>query len=145
RIQLFPLATKDISGQWTLPEGVLGREKEQESLRQAIQRVSQGAKEVMWISGGEGLGKTSLVMETLQQALPSESFFIVSQQENSSATSPYALWLRGVEKLVEHILTLSQLQVEVWRLRILDALQGYGQLLIEKAPFLEVLLGKQEA
>ncbi|RIE01220.1 hypothetical protein D3H35_22760 [Cohnella faecalis] len=143
KVQAFSLANHDISERWIVSEGLIGRHAEQQALLQALQRVSEGAHEVIWISGEAGIGKTALVRETLRGAVPAEGFFIAGKFESTSYTRPYEIWAQAIEQMVAHLLMVNPLQAELWKLRILDAAQGCGQLLIDLAPRMSLLIGEQ--
>lgn len=51
--------------------------------------------------------------------------------------------MQAIDDLIVRLLTENKLEVEVWRLRILQAMDGFGQLLIERAPRMELLIGPQ--
>lgn len=142
-VEPFSLANYGVSGRWMVSEGLFGRHDERQVLLQAMDRVAGGAAEIIWVSGDAGIGKTSLVRETFREGVPNEGFFAASKIEHMTITQPYALWLQVMEDLVVHLLTLSQYQVEVWKIRMIDALQGCGQLLIDRVPRLELLIGEQ--
>ncbi|MFD0960055.1 AAA family ATPase [Paenibacillus chungangensis] len=142
-IRPFPLATHDISERWIVSEGLIGRRAEQQVLLQALQRASEGAHEMIWISGKAGIGKTALVRETLRGAVPAEGVFIVAQSASSTTARPYEIWLQVIEQLVARLLTVNPLQAEIWKLRILDAVQDFGQLLIDSVPRMALLIGEQ--
>ncbi len=142
KIRSFPLARHDIS--WFSAVRLLGRSAEQEVLRQAVRRVSEGASEVVGISGGAGVGKTALVLETLRDHDTVERIIVSAGSPKLSVNqTPYSLWIRVMEQLVERLLTLSDAQIEAWRTKVLDVLQGDGQLLIEQIPRLALLIGAQ--
>ncbi|SDF45140.1 Predicted ATPase [Fontibacillus panacisegetis] len=144
KVQPFPIANRDILEKWVISDGLFGRRDEEQILVEALNKASRGESVVVWVSGSAGIGKTSLVVETLGREVPSEMFFAIGKPKLSASVEPYAIWIHVIEQLVSHLLTSNQLQVEVWRLRILDALQGYGgQVLIDMVPRLQWLVGEQ--
>lgn len=143
KVQPFPLAVHDISQSWIMSEEIFGRCAEQEKLLQALRRVFEGPVEAVWVSGDEGIGKTKLALETLRKAVPADSFFAVGKAEATATARPYDIWIQTIEQLTDHLLALNQVQVEVWKLRILEAVQGCGQLLTDMVPRLELLIGQQ--
>ncbi|RAV19366.1 AAA family ATPase [Paenibacillus contaminans] len=145
KVQPFPLANHDISERLLLSEGFIGKEAEQLILLQSLKRVSEGAAEAVWVGGEAGVGKTSFVVETIRDSIPAKGFFTVCQFDFIATALPYAVWRQAIAELADHLLTLHQAQVEEWKLRILDAVQGCGRLLIEMAPRLELLIGEQPA
>ncbi|WP_054026037.1 AAA family ATPase [Bacillus sp. FJAT-28004] len=142
-VGVFALASSDIPDRWRIPSHYYGRISEQQSLQEALQRASYSAAEVIWVSGNEGIGKTSFVNETLRKSMPLEVYFVTGKFNPQQAARPYDVWIQAIDELVSLMLMESKLQAEVWKLRIVDALNGYGQLLIELVPKLELLIGEQ--
>lgn len=143
KVESFTLAGQDIRDRWLIPANLYGRSSEQQSLRQALQRASEGTAEVVWVSGNGGIGKTSFVQETLRKDDSFEGFFATGKYDSNHTSLPYDVWIQAIGELVDQLLTESEMQGEVWKLRILNAISGYGHLLIELVPRLELLIGKQ--
>ena len=59
----FPLGRHDIPKELQIAPGLYGREDEITALEAALERVSQGATEMVLVSGSAGVGKTALVGE----------------------------------------------------------------------------------
>ncbi|MFX3635949.1 MAG: AAA family ATPase [Candidatus Pristimantibacillus sp.] len=143
KAQSFVLASRDISERWITPTAFYGRRTEQQSLRAALQRASDGAAEVVRVSGNGGIGKSTFVRETLRTAVPVEGLFLTVKFNSQDSALPYGGWIQMIEALIAQLFMENKLQEEVWKLRILNALDGYGQLLIEMVPKLELLIGPQ--
>ncbi|MGF7049643.1 putative ATPase/signal transduction histidine kinase [Paenibacillus sp. DS2015] len=143
KVGFFELASQDIPHRLSFSANFYGRESEQRSLREALQRASEGAVEVVSVSGNGGIGKTSFVKETLRKVIAPEGFFATGKFDPHHSALPYEVWIQAIGELVSQLLMESKLQAEVWKLRILDAVEGYGQLLIELVPKLELLIGHQ--
>ncbi|OPA74061.1 histidine kinase [Paenibacillus selenitireducens] len=144
KVDSFVLASRDIPERWTVPAHFYGRRKEQRCLQEALQRASEGAAEVVWIKGSGGIGKTSLVRETFRKLVPFEGIFAKGKCNPQHTALPYDVWVQAIGELVGQLLMENKLQEEVWKLRILNAVDGYGQLLIDFVPKLELLIGKQQ-
>ncbi|OMD25856.1 histidine kinase [Paenibacillus odorifer] len=142
-IEPFPLGSWDIPERWMVSGRFYGRHLEQQSLREALQRASQGAVETVWISGESGIGKTTFLKETLRNTVSLDGFFARGKFESRHTSLPYGIWHQVIEELVSQLLMETKLQVEVWKLRILQAVDNYGQLLIDFVPKLELLIGPQ--
>lgn len=139
----FELASSDISERWVVPAHFYGRQAEQETLREALQRATNGATEVVWVSGNEGIGKTFFVKETLRKSVSFEGFLAMGKIDSHHTSFPYDIWIQAIEQLVGKLLMEDDIQAEVWKLRIINAVEEYGQLLIELVPKLELLIGQQ--
>ncbi|WP_239615575.1 AAA family ATPase [Cohnella mopanensis] len=143
KVEAFPLAMQDIPNQLTLPSLFYGRSSEQARLLDALRRSAEGNVELVEVSGGGGIGKTFFVMETLRKAVPNAGLFAMGKFDPHRAAPPYDVWIQAIGELVGQLLTESKLQIEVWKLRILDALEGYAQILVERVPKMELLIGPQ--
>lgn len=144
-IEPFMLGEHDISDRWLISNSFYGRVEEQERLQLALQRAAFGSFELALVSGVGGIGKTSFVLETLQKATDKVGFIGVSKLSPNHEPQPYEVWAQVMDELVSQLLTSSKLQIEVWRLRILSAVNDLGQLLIELVPKLQMLIGEQPA
>lgn len=142
-VQPFHLGLRDIPERWVMSDGLTGRANEEQMLMEAMQRAANGEAELVWLSGEAGIGKTTLAVETLQRVVPEEAFFITTLELAYTSEKPYELWLYVMEQLVSQLLTFNQLQVEVWRLHLLEAVQGCGRLLTDRVPRLKLLVGEQ--
>ncbi|MEK4353853.1 AAA family ATPase [Paenibacillus sp. FSL R5-0475] len=142
-IEPFLLGSWDIPERWMVSERFYGRHFEKLSLREALKRASQGAVKTVWLSGESGIGKTTFLKETLRNSISLDGFFARGKFESLHTSLPYGIWHQVIEELVSQLLMETKLQVEVWKLRILQAVDSYGQLLIELVPKLELLIGPQ--
>jgi serine/threonine protein kinase len=59
-IEPFPIATKDISEKFTIPNKLYGREKEIEKLVDTFERVRKSSSEILIVSGYSGIGKSTV-------------------------------------------------------------------------------------
>ncbi|MDF2660607.1 MAG: histidine kinase [Paenibacillus sp.] len=146
KVQRFPLANHDVSYTWDKLEGLFNRRIEQQMLVQAVQRVSESnSAEIVWVSGQAGLGKTSLIMETIRTVVPAHGYFVSGQCQAASDgnLAPYRVWGQVIDQLVSHLLTVGALQLEEWKRHLVEALQGDGRLLIEMVPRFALLIGEQ--
>ncbi|OAB44865.1 AAA family ATPase [Paenibacillus antarcticus] len=142
-VEFFALASRDIPERWVLPTHFYGRDTEQRNLIEALMRASDGAAEVFLVSGNGGIGKTSFVKETFRKVAPFKGLFAMGKFDTHHTAPPYDIWIQIIEELVDQLLMESDMQVEVWKLRIMRAVEGYGQLLLERVPKLELLIGQQ--
>ncbi|OCR01219.1 hypothetical protein BCD67_17035 [Oscillatoriales cyanobacterium USR001] len=144
RILPFPLGTRDISQDFAIPEKLYGREPEVEALLTAFNRVSRGATEIMLIAGFSGIGKTAVVNEVNKPIVRQRGYFIKGKYDQFNRDIPFSAWVQAFQNLMRQILTESKISVEIWRDKILEALEENSQVIIDVIPELERIVGKQQ-
>ncbi|MFC3748521.1 AAA family ATPase [Paenibacillus sp. GCM10012306] len=143
QIQPFPLAGQDISEHWLDADGFFGRQRERQYLHEAQARAQAGSAEMVWIRGAEGIGKTRLVQEFVFSEAPTQGYIVQVGVPSLTVPSPYGVWKQVMDELVGLLLMETELQIEVWKLHLDQALEGYGHLLTSLTPRLELLIGRQ--
>ncbi|WP_245272685.1 ATP-binding sensor histidine kinase [Mesorhizobium sp. LNHC221B00] len=144
RIEPFPLAIHDTSGQLMIPEQLYGRETEIDSLLASFDRVVvEGTSELVLISGYSGVGKSSVVNELHKVLVPSRGLFAAGKFDQYKRDSPYSTLAQAFQTLVRQILVKSEGEVDRWRRILSDAVGVHGQLIVNLVPELEFIIGKQ--
>ena len=143
KIDLFELGQQDRSDRFQLPQKLYGREQELESLVSAFKRASQGASEIALVAGYSGVGKTALIQELYKPLTEQQGYFISGKFDQLQRNIPYASLMQACRLLTRQLLTESDLEIVVWREKLLDALGTSGQVLIEVIPELERIIGPQ--
>ena len=72
----FSLGRQDFPKELQIAPGLYGREEEITALEAALERVSQGATEMVLISGLAGVGKTALVGEIYKSVAQKNGYLI---------------------------------------------------------------------
>jgi signal transduction histidine kinase/predicted ATPase len=143
KVRSFPLATRDMANRSIILDELIARPAEQQKLLGALECAMAGAAVVVWVSGGAGTGKTPLVLKTLRQNIPDGCFFAIGTSRVAMMALDQPMWAQLIEELVSQLLSLNAVKGEIWRIRIVDALQGNGQLLTDVVPRLELFIGRQ--
>ncbi|WNG30096.1 AAA family ATPase [Cystobacter fuscus] len=142
----FPLGQKDVPARFLLPQRLYGRHAEVATLLEAFERVAQtGRPEWVLVRGYSGIGKSSVVKELHQPVLRSRGFFLRGKFEQYQRDKPYAPLVQALRGLIQHLLAGSDAELATWRQRLLEALEGQGEVLLEMVPQLELVLGRQPA
>ena len=139
----FPLGSHDISEKFQIPQKLYGREQEVATLLTAFERVSQGERELMLISGYSGIGKSSLVEEIYKPITRQRGYFISGKFDQFQRNIPYSAVVSAFRSLIKQILTESTEEIKQWKDKILAALGANGQLIIQVIPEVELIIGKQ--
>ncbi|HEY5866551.1 MAG TPA: AAA family ATPase, partial [Candidatus Tectomicrobia bacterium] len=111
----------------------------------AFDRVSEGASEILLVSGYAGIGKSALVQELYKPITQQRGFFIRGKFDQLHRDMPYAPLLQALRALIQQLLAAGEAQIAAWRDTLLHALGPHGQVLIEVIPEVELILGPQPA
>ena len=145
RIDPFVLARQDLSDQFQIAQKLYGREAEIEILLAGFSRVSQGASEVMLVSGYSGIGKSALVQEVYKPITSQRGYFISGKYDQFQRNIPYAPLIQAFGSLMRQLLTESEASLAAWREKLLTALGNNGQVIIEVIPEVQRIIGPQPA
>lgn len=149
----FPLGTQDISEQFNLPDKLYGRESEIKTLIHAFERVVQGEKSLVILSGETGIGKSSLVKEIYQPITQKQGYLLTgkfSSDQPDPANSAIASreYLQGIPQafagLIRQLLTESETQLNHWQTKLREALGEQLQIIMEIIPELNLMLNQLE-
>ena len=143
RVNPFPLARQDISDKFQISRKRVGRQKEIDMLAAAFDRVGRGGKEMMFIAGRAGVGKTALVLEAGNEFARHQGLFLHVQFDTPDRNVPYAAIVAAFHDLIRQLLTESQKRLMQWRDRIVAALGANGQVLLDLIPDAAAIVGSQ--
>ena len=139
----FPLGRQDVPKELQIAPGLYGREDEITALEAALERVSQGATEMMLVSGSAGVGKTALVGEIYKSVAQKNGFFISGKFDQLRNNIPYSALIQALRGLIREISVEDKSGMERWKSRIQAALGPNGQLMTRVIPELEPMIGPQ--
>lgn len=142
-IKYFEIARYDISNKFHLPNILYGREKEVAFLWESFQRCSRGSREIVFLSGRSGIGKTSIVSEIHKSVVENNGFFIRGKYDHHDTSIPYSGIIHAFEELINQVLTFSEEKLEIWRNQMNMALGNNGQIIVDILPVVEQLIGEQ--
>ena len=139
----FPLGRQDIPKELQIAPGLYGREDEIAALEAALERVSQGAAEMMLVSGSAGVGKTALVGEIHRSIAQKNGYLISGKFDQLRHNIPYSALIQALRGLIREISVANKSGRERWKSRIRAALGPNGQLVTRVIPELEQVIGPQ--
>ena len=139
----FALKTHDQSGELLIPQKLYGREAELQTLLAAFERASQGAAELLLISGYAGVGKSALVNELHKVLAHRGGYFLSGKFEQYNRNIPYASMAQAFRGLLQQLLSQRPELLKQWKQRLLDALGNNAQVIIDVIPELELIIGAQ--
>lgn len=137
------LGTRDIKDQITLSQNLYGREEQVAMLLDAFKQVSEGRKEIVFIAGYSGVGKTSLVKEVHKPIVHQKGHYIQGKFDQLQRSIPYSAIVVAFQHLVKQVLSESEERLREIKTRLLDALGNVGGVVIEVIPEVELIIGKQ--
>ncbi|MEG4915268.1 ATP-binding sensor histidine kinase [Microcoleus sp. B7-D4] len=142
-ISHITLGEQDQSSHLQISQKFYGREVEVNMLLSIFQRMRRGNTEIVLISGAAGVGKSSLVYEVYKPSRRENGYFIDSKFEQFKRDIPYAFLLQAFQDLLRQIFTENAAEIHVWKEKILKALGGNCQVIIEAIPEVELIVGPQ--
>ena len=143
-IMPFPLGADDVSDRLMAPERLYGREHEIEALLRAFDRVvTNGATELVLVSGYAGIGKSSVVNELRKALVAPRGLFASGKFDQYKRDIPYATLAQAFRSLVRPLLGEGEVELSRWRDSLSEALGPNGQLIVNLVPELELVIGKQ--
>ncbi|OCQ89788.1 serine/threonine protein kinase [Nostoc sp. MBR 210] len=142
-IESFPIAQRDVCDRFLIPDKIYGREAEVNTLLEAFARVSQGATEIMLVSGFSGIGKTAVVNEVHKPIVKQHGYFIKGKFDQFNRNIPFSAFVQAFRDLIGQLVTESDTQIQQWQSKILAAIGENAQVIIDVIPELERIIGKQ--
>ncbi|WP_437539214.1 serine/threonine-protein kinase PknK [Sorangium sp. So ce726] len=144
RIEPFPLAERDVSGRFHVPQKLYGREDDVAALLCAFERVvATGSPELVLVSGYSGIGKSALVHELYRPIVRERALFLSGKFEQYKRDIPYSTLVQAFRELVLEIFAETEDRIAAFRQRLLGALGSNAQLIVEVIPQVELLIGRQ--
>lgn len=142
-IRPFALGAQDISRKFQIPQKLYGRESELAALLALFDQVAAGGTEICMVAGYSGVGKSALVNEISKPLVRQRGFLIQGKFDQFQRNTPYSAIALAFRSLVRQLLAESGERPHAWREKLLAALAPNAQVLIERVPELELILGEQ--
>src|SRR5262249_7972612 len=144
RIGAVPLGAHDTPDRLLIPEKLYGRAREIAILLAAFERVvTDGAPELVLVSGSAGIGKSSVVNELHKVLVPLRGLFASGKFDQSKHDIPYATLAQALQSLLRPLLGTSDAELGRWREALREALGPNGQLMVDLVPALTRIIGER--
>ncbi len=140
-IEPFDLGEHDHRHVFQISQRLRGRESELAALEAALERASQGARELVLVSGQSGAGKTALIQEIYKPMAKYRGFLVSGKFEQLQRNLPYASLIQACRELIRQLLSESTTRLAFWRERILHQLGGSTGVITALLPELSHVLG----
>lgn len=141
----FEIGINDISEKFQVPEKLYGREKEIANLLEVFDRTAEGQNEIIFFSGSPGIGKSVLIHEIHKPIIGKRGYFSDGKFEQFRKNIPYTAVIQAFRQLLIQILSESEEKLKIWKQKILEAVGGNGQVMIDVIGEVELIIGKQPA
>ncbi|MGF1673473.1 MAG: AAA family ATPase [Rivularia sp. (in: cyanobacteria)] len=142
-IEYFAIAQKDICDRFIIPEKLYGRETEIETLLAAFEKVSKGNTELMLVTGCSGIGKTAIVNEVHKPIVKQRGYFIKGKFDQFNRNIPFSAFVQAFRDLMRQLFSETDVQLSIWKDKILQALGENARVIIDVIPELEIIIGQQ--
>jgi predicted ATPase/signal transduction histidine kinase/tRNA A-37 threonylcarbamoyl transferase component Bud32 len=127
-----------------LPRRVYGRSAQVAFLLDTYERVAAGEGALVLVSGGAGVGKTSVIHELHPRLLASRGRFIGGKCDQLMRGTPFAPFVQAIASLVQQLLA-EPAEAGAWARCIHESLGANVAVLAEAVPEVRQLLGEQPA
>jgi tRNA A-37 threonylcarbamoyl transferase component Bud32 len=143
QVSQFPLGSQDVAQKLQIPQKLYGRAAEVVQLLTAFEKVSAGTTRLMLIAGFSGVGKSALVNEIRKPITQKNGQFISGKFDLLNRDIPYAAIAQAFQDLIQRLLSEPEIEIQVWKQKILAALGNNAQILVDLIPNLEKIIGEQ--
>jgi len=141
KIEDFDVGRADIPARLKMPHHLYGREREVAEILSAFERVRAGGREIIFLTGEPGIGKSRLVGEIHQTVRSNQAFFVACEFDPLKRDVPYAPLIDAFSDLVRHLLTMDEETVCRWREAFLQELGDNCRLVADVIPGLYHITG----
>ena len=137
------LGQHDVSTRFQISEKLYGRAHDVQSLLQAFERVREGNREIMLVTGEPGIGKSSLVAEIHRSITETRGYFISGKFDQLQQHIPYHALIQAFQGFANLLLAERDECLRTWRTTILQGIGSVGKVLTDVIPNLELIIGSQ--
>jgi len=141
----FELGKISNSEQQFISGKLYGREAEINQLMIAFDKACVGPSVLAVLKGQPGVGKSSIVDVVNFKNKNTNVYCLTAKFDQFKRNSPFEMLHSALRVLVRTLLSKNEQTVLIWGQKILTALAGNGQLIIDIIPEVEILIGSQAA
>ena len=139
----FQPGRQDVRDRFMIPRKLYGRQDELKTLMSVFDDASQGGVELVLVAGYSGIGKSALVHAVHAPVTERRGYFISGKFDQLKLTIPYSAFVVALSELARQLLTESDEALREWKDKLLEALDGNGQLVIDVIPEVRHVIGEQ--
>jgi predicted ATPase/serine phosphatase RsbU (regulator of sigma subunit) len=139
----FEIGKEDIPEKFHIPEKLYGREEEIASLIDVFNGAANGIKDMMFVFGSPGIGKSALINEIHKPIVEKRGYFCSGKYDQYRRNIPYSALIQAFRELLKQFLSESEEKLAILKKEIFEAVGGSGQVIIGVIPEVEIITGKQ--
>ena len=139
----FPIATKDVARHLNISKKLYGRNKDIELITNVIQKPIKN-KQLIFVHGDEGSGKTSLLKKIHNDVIKTKRFCLWGDCYKKNQTVPYDVWVSAINELINQWLAKGDQLIDQMKSLILMYTGSNGSVLSNLIPNLELIIGQQK-
>ncbi len=140
----FALGEHDIITRFQVSQRIYGRQSETERLLAIFDEVAgEGGARAVLVGGYSGIGKSTVIQQLHKPVLARQGSFLQGKFEQLRQDVPYAPILSALRGRIRDIRSSPEAVTELWKERLLKAVNGRGSLIGDLLPGLSALLGPQ--
>ena len=143
RTKPFVCGKFDRYGQFAISTRLYKRRGAINLLKNSLKRVYSGTTEMILIKGGVGIGKTTSIAKIIPENIQQQDYLISGKCEQLTTNVPYEVIIQAFSNLIRQLLTQSPESLQIWRNKILSAVEANGKILTNILPDLELIIGHQ--
>lgn len=137
----FVLAQHDVSGRFTIPQLLYGREKQISILMDQFSLATEGLPSILVVQGYSGIGKSALVHEIHKPVAEQGGVFIEGKFDQFQQNIPYFVISTALESWLNQTLSLPEEKLQTIRMALLSQLSSNARVLIDFVPAFKYMLG----
>ncbi len=141
KIELFDIGRADIPARLKMPRQLYGRDREVAEMLSAFEHARAGRREIVFLTGIPGIGKSRLVEEIHQAVRSSQAFFTDCECDPLKMDVPYASFIDGLNGLIRHLLIMDEETIHRWRESFLQELGDNCRLVADVIPEFSHIIG----
>ena len=143
RTPSFALGRHDVEPRLRLSDVLFGRDAEVRALHELMLGAAAGGRELAFVSGYSGIGKSRLVNELHRPVAAVDGWFATGKFDLYRRELPYTAFIQAAGELVRQVLTLPQAELDALSVRLTEELRTSAAALAELIPDLALIIGEQ--
>ncbi len=98
----------------------------------------------MLVAGFSGIGKTAVINEVHKPIVRQRGYFIKGKYDQFQRNIPFSAFVQAFRDLMGQLLSESDTELQIWKIKILEVVGDNGQVLIDVIPELERIIDIQQ-